>query len=286
MTELTFCVPPERAGVPVKTLLRERGVSTGLLRRLKVSGGILCEGRPLNVTAPLAAGQRVTLRLTEPPAAVRPVATAPLRVVWEDDHLLAADKPAGMPTHPSAGHPADTLANAVAFYRPGGVHPVTRLDRYTSGLTLFARHAFAAAALSGQCQAGTLQKTYYAVTCGVPDPPQGEVALPIAREQGSVLRRTVSPEGKPALTRYRVLSERQGLALVELHPVTGRTHQLRVHMAALGCPLLDDFLYGAERPGRHFLLHCGGLSFLHPVTGEPISLQIPPPFGDFAGVFD
>ena len=153
--------------------------------------------------------------------------------------------------------------------------PITRLDRYTSGLVLVAKNSVAAANLCKQIGEGKIHKTYYAVTKGIPNPLQGEITVPIAREENSVLKRKATPLGKPAKTFYQVEETKGDLALVKAIPVTGRTHQIRVHLAFVGCPLLYDFLYGEEQEGQPFLLQCTGLTFTHPHTGNEVSLNIP-----------
>ena len=278
MQTLTYTIAGEEDGQTVKTILQRRGVSTGTLRRLKQTDGILLEDQAVTVRERVLAGQRVTLQLPESPLEfVQPISME-LDIVYEDDAVLVVNKPAGMPVHPSAGHHNDSLANGVAYYmgdREFTFRPITRLDRYTSGLVLIAKNSVAAATLCKQIGVGKIQKNYYAVTKGIPNPLQGEINLPIAREENSVLKRKVTPLGKPAKTLYKVEQTKGDLALVKAVPITGRTHQIRVHFASLGCPLLYDFLYGEEQENQMFLLQCTGLTFTHPHTGKEISLEIP-----------
>lgn len=277
MKQLEYTVPPEREGAEVLTLLRQYGLSSGMIRRLKRTGGLLLDGQEVTVRGRVSAGQRLTLRLPETPSrAVEPV-PMDLKIVYENDRLLVVDKPAGMPVHPSAGHHGDSLANGVAAYMHDPAftfRPITRLDRYTSGLTLIAKDAPAAAVLCRQIQQGVIRKTYYAITEGIPNPPAGRVEYPIGRVPGSVIARQVTRQGKPAVTEYQVMQVWGNRALVRLHPITGRTHQLRVHMAAIGCPLLYDFLYGREQPEKSFFLRCTGLTFDDPDTGEKNMIEI------------
>lgn len=278
MQTLTYTVEKEENGQTVKTVLQRRGVSTGTLRRLKQTDGILMNQQAVTVRHKVTQGQTITLQLPETPSEfVKPV-PLDLEIVYEDDGVLVVNKPSGMPVHPSAGHHNDSLANAVAYYMRDTdftFRPITRLDRYTSGLVLIAKNSVAAANLCKQIGEGSIQKTYYAVTEGVPNPLQGEIIGSIAREENSVLKRRVSPLGKPAKTLYRVEQIKDDLALVRAIPVTGRTHQIRVHFASLGCPLLYDFLYGEEQENQMFLLQCTGLTFTHPHTGKEIILEIP-----------
>ncbi len=278
MQPLEYEILPAEEGAQVKTVLRNRGLSTGLIRRLKQTGGIFLENRSVTVAQPVRAGQRLSLVLPGTPSEyVKPVPMS-LSVVYEDDWLLIVDKPSGIPVHPSAGHHDDSLAGGVAYYMKDKdfvFRPITRLDRYTAGLVLIAKNSIAAADLCGQIQKGTIEKTYYAVTAGIPHPMKGEINQPIAREENSVIKRKVCETGKPALTKYQVEQTKGNLALVRVVPVTGRTHQIRVHLAYLGCPLLYDFLYGEEQENQMFLLQCTGLSFVHPHTGEKIVLEIP-----------
>lgn len=278
MQTLTYTVEKEENGQTVKTVLQRRGVSTGTLRRLKQTDGILVNQQAVTVRHKVTQGQTITLQLPETPSEfVKPV-PLDLEIAYEDDGVLVVNKPSGMPVHPSAGHHNDSLANAVAYYMRDTdftFRPITRLDRYTSGLVLIAKNSVAAANLCKQIGEGSIQKTYYAVTKGIPNPLQGEINLPIAREENSVLKRKVSPLGKPAKTLYKVEQTKGDLALVKAVPITGRTHQIRVHFASLDCPLLYDFLYGEEQENQMFLLQCTGLTFTHPHTGKEISLEIP-----------
>lgn len=208
----------------------------------------------------------------------------PLTIVYEDQDLVILDKAGGVPVHPSQGHHGDTLANfLLAHYRDQGLtaafHPVNRLDRGTSGLMAVAKHAHAHEGLQHQLQEGTLRRAYLAVCEGVPVPRRGCVEAPIARAPGSVLKREVNPQGAPARTHYEVLATGRGRSLVALRLDTGRTHQIRVHLAHLGCPLVGDFLYGEETeelPDR-FALHSAAIWLRQPITGEGIVRRSPLP---------
>ena len=208
----------------------------------------------------------------------------PLRVLYEDIWLLAIDKPAGMLSHPARSEQHGTAANAVAARYSGGgeavspIRPVHRLDRDTSGVLLFAREARVAGALARQRSAGTLGREYLALVSGRP-PAEGEVTLPLAPDPTHRTRQLVSPAGKAARTSYRVVryGERAALLAARLH--TGRTHQLRAHMAALGHPLLGDDLYGGPpaAPLARQALHAWRLRLRHPITGEELTITAPVP---------
>lgn len=205
-----------------------------------------------------------------------------LDIRFEDEHLLILNKPAPLAVIPSSLAPGEpTLAGGVVRYLGPGAsfHPVNRLDRGTTGLMAAAKTGFIHDRLRRQLHGGGFSRTYLAVCLGKPEPLAGTVHLPIGRAPGSAIQRQVRPDGRPALTFYRVLAHRGGLSLVELRPQTGRTHQLRVHMAAIGCPLAGDWLYGTEdrtlipRPA----LHACRLELRHPVSGDRLAFTAPLP---------
>ena len=262
MNQIVYSVTAEQAGMTILTFLRRQGISTGMMRRLKQTDGIRLNGDSVTVRHTLQEGQTLVLQMPSSRSAIVPV-PMDLDVVYEDDWLLAVNKPSGMPTHPSQNHYEDTLANGVAHYfqnTPFTFHPITRLDRYTAGLVLIAKNPVAAAHLSRQAKAGTMQKTYFALTDGIPQPLSGTVDLPIGRVEGSVIAREIRPDGKPSLTRYETVATQNTTAWVKVQPITGRTHQIRVHMAAIGCPLLHDFFiwYRARRKNLFFGLRAAG----------------------------
>ena len=211
------------------------------------------------------------------------------KTVYDDEDIAVFDKPAGMPVHTSYMHYNDTLENLFAARYPDcRFHAVSRLDRNTSGLIIAAKHKFAAARLMSDT-AYHPEKLYYAVTgkgftekFGM----SGEIKAPIARENESMIKRVVREDGLYAHTRFRVIRVDGDICLSEVSLVTGRTHQIRVHFAYAGFPLLGDDLYGGDtsRISRQ-ALHCGGIAFRHPVTGEPVSLVSPLP-DDISALFD
>lgn len=287
---MQYTVRQEDSGKTVKALITDLlHPSAKLLRSLKYRpDGILLCGRRVTVRAVVQAGDLLELALTDPPEALGPEPVAlPLEILYEDADLVVPSKPGNMPTHPSHNHHRDTVANALAYrYRNAGsayvFRPINRLDRETSGLLLVARNRLSAGRLTGSMQSGQIHKTYLAVLQGELTPDVGEINLPLHRSQASIIVREVcppdAPDAEPSLTRYRVLERRAGYTLVEASPVTGRTHQLRVHFAAGGCPIVGDSLYGSsdKRIGRQ-ALHARTLSFPHPASGERLTFTAPLP---------
>ncbi len=287
MRRLTYCIPAQRDGARVDTLLRkELHLSAASVRRAKyLPDGILLNGERVFTNALVGAGQTLSVFIgdTEGSEQILPI-SAPLSIFYEDDDLFVVYKPGGVAVHPSPGHHNDTLANFVmAHYRKQALtaafHPVNRLDRGTSGLMAIAKHAHAHERLCGQLQDGTLRRSYWAVCEGTLSPPDGTICQPIGREVGEVLRRTVTPDGAYACTHYRTLETGAGRSLVALQLETGRTHQIRVHLSFWGCPLTGDFLYGTEHPALpdRFALHSKSLTLQHPITGAALSFHSPPP---------
>ncbi|HET7770044.1 MAG TPA: RluA family pseudouridine synthase [Chloroflexota bacterium] len=207
-----------------------------------------------------------------------------LRVLYEDQWLLAIDKPAGMLSHPARSEQHGTAANAVAARYAGGgdvispIRPVHRLDRDTSGVLLFAREARVAGSLARQRSAGTLGREYVALVTGRP-PAEGEVTQPLAPDPTHRTRQLVSPDGREARTTYRVIQYGAGGTLIAARLHTGRTHQLRAHMTALGHPLLGDGLYGGPDapPLARQALHAWRLRLRHPITHQPLTITAPLP---------
>lgn len=284
---LTASITQAQTGASVQTILRrELGLSAAAVRRAKgLPDGILLDGEPVFTNVRVEAGQVLTVAVGDQTGSdqIAPV-PGPLNIVYEDEDLVIVDKAGGVPVHPSQGHHGDTLANfLLAHYAAQGLtaafHPVNRLDRGTSGLMAVAKHAHAHEKLQEQLQNGHLRRTYLAVCEGVPVPRRGCVDAPIARAPGSVLQRQVCPQGAQARTHYEVLGTGNGRALVRLSLETGRTHQIRVHLAHVGCPLAGDFLYGTELPqlpGR-FALHSAAIRLCQPVTGERLAFSSPLP---------
>lgn len=259
-------------------LLGEMKMSTGLMNKLKWGDSIRVDGIPQHTDYPVRPGNRITVRLDEP-APDYPTEEGELTILYEDDHILMVDKPAGMLIHPSRSQNSGTLANlVVGHYRRTGqrsaFHPVTRLDRDTFGIVLLAKNAHVHTLLQGT----RIQKTYHALVFGAPQRDSGTIDAPIARRPLPSLLRFVSPDGKPSVTEYEVLERREELCKLKLRPITGRTHQLRVHCAHMGWPILGDPQYGSAASVAfsqaygltHQQLCAKSLEFAHPITDEPM----------------
>ena len=286
----------QRRGKLVSFLRRELGLSSSLVKRLKWRGAFLVNGETAHTDRMVEVGEEITVVLSED-VPDYPAEDGALDILYEDDALLALDKPAGILMHPSFHRNTGTLANFVAGYyaRSGqacAVHPVSRLDRDTFGVVLLAKNAHVHGLLMDAQRRGDLRKTYQALTWGCPDPPEGIWDAPLGRVPGESLLRQVDPAGKIARTEYRVLETQGGLARLELHPLTGRTHQLRVHCAHAGCPILGDSQYGNSQAmtfgfsGQQLLAKA--LSLPHPLTGAAVTLtsrQSLPPLRKIQGKF-
>ena len=262
-------------------LKNEMGVSSGLMNCLKWDGRLRVNGEPQRTDFRVKAGDRVSLMLDEEEPDY-PAEEMALTVLYEDAHLLAVDKPAGMLIHPSRRANTGTLANGIVWhYRQTGqrsaFHPITRLDRDTYGVTLIAKNSHIHALM----QAGDVQKYYHALVYHFPEQDSGIIDAPIQRRPLPSLLRYVDPSGKPSRTEYRVLDRFEGHSLLELKPVTGRTHQLRVHCAYMGWPILGDPQYGTEESrslseqlGFTYQRLCAKrVEFTHPLTGEKLTVE-------------
>lgn len=208
----------------------------------------------------------------------------PIKVVYEDDHLLMINKPAGLPMSPSPNHPSRTLANGIIYYYDQQslaytVHFVTRLDRETSGLVLVAKHRYMHALCNEMLLNNNINRSYEAIVEGIVSPDEGTIDQPIGRKDGSLIERQIDlSRGKRAITHYRVHKRAETRSYVKIQLETGRTHQIRVHFSALGYPLLGDTLYGEQTTDLHrHALHCSRLSFIHPFTKKIISFTVPIP---------
>ena len=264
--KLYFPVPPQADGVLLRNFLRRCAVSTELARAMKFHGsGFFADGQPILANRRLAAGQMLSFELPADGEGVAPQPEIPVQVVHEDAFALLLEKPPRLAVHPTLNYPLDTLANGYAAWaaaqgRSTVFRPVNRIDKDTSGLVLAARNSYAAPLL-----AQGVEKLYYAIVEGELPLGPGVIDAPIGRQGDSIIGRCVTPEGKPSRTEYTILKAKNGLSLAACVPVTGRTHQIRVHFASLGHPLAGDDLYGGhrERVGRQ-ALHCAKQTYTVP----------------------
>lgn len=270
MRTLTYHIPAEFDGVRTDHYLRQtHGYSAALLRRLKDTHEITRNGQHVRLVDGLQCGDCLSVTLKER-CTLLPNPTVQAEIVYQDEDLIVYHKPAFTPVHPSIGHPDDTLGNLYAATKQGGYHPINRLDANTTGLCLIARHALAAASLSGR-----VEKEYTALINGHLTEKSGCIDAPIAREDGSIIRRVVSPNGKRSVTHYEVVEETERYSLVRVRLETGRTHQIRVHFSHLGHPLAGDDLYGdIGSEFNHHMLCCTALSFPHPIDKTPLHFRI------------
>ncbi len=266
------------------------GVSRGVLAALKKrEDGILLNGKHVTVRAILNENDLLSLALEDRADAgtekIVPI-DLPVDIAYEDDFLWVVNKPPHMPTHPTHGHYTDTVANALAFRtrkadgKQGVFRPVNRLDRDTSGLVLIARDRLSAAKLSASLQSGKIEKTYLALLSGNVKQEEGVIDRPIRRAMESIIIRECCEKGQgdAALTRYRVLRRYDGYTLVSAAPITGRTHQLRVHFASIGHPILGDSLYGESSDLiERQALHACRLTFPHPNADKLLDIVSMPP---------
>ena len=284
---LELTVTPPQAGEKVDTLLRRcLGLSGTVIRRVKwLEDGILLDGERVHVSRRVEPGQVLSVRVSDdaPRSGLLPT-PGPLDIVYEDPDLLVINKAPGVSCHPGPGHYDDTIGNFIIHYYnmkgiPADYHPVHRLDKGTSGLMVVAKHPHAQERLKRQLHTPDFYREYLAVCDGVPAPPRGVIDAPIGRVPGSLMARQVDPEGQSARTRYEVLHAGGPRSLVRLVLESGRTHQIRVHMAHIGCPLTGDFLYGTENRAliSRTALHSHRLALLHPVTGARLEWSVPLP---------
>lgn len=308
---IDYLITEKENPTSIREFLKKRGYSRQILIHLKQTpASVLRNDVPAMLYQTLHDGDRLRIFLADEESSekIRPV-PLPLSIVYEDEDLLVINKPADMPVHPSIGNYENTLANAVAWYYETRQMPfvfrcINRLDRDTTGLLVLAKNPLSAAVLSQQMRERSIRRTYLAIVEGITEE-SGTIRLPIGRSHSSLIERQVDYEnGEAAVTHYRRLATRppknaadspmqgemtsetlpatdcfpRGLSLVELHLETGRTHQIRVHMTAIGHPLPGDTLYNpATQLMKRQALHSQKLAFKHPVTGEPLSFTAPLP---------
>jgi len=278
-TPLTWTAGPIDEGRSLKDLLYSRLLlSHSLVTKLKQQHKIAVNGRPVFTNYQLRDGDLVSVDLDLGERSEILPEAAPLQIVYEDEDVLVVDKPAGMPVHPSKRHQVGTLANAVTYYweqcgRSTLFRPINRLDKETSGLILIGKNQFAHQGIFRQQQEHLVARGYYALVEGVVSPDRGRIAEPIARREDGSRKRIVAAHGQPAVTNFAVLERFPQHALLQLHPETGRTHQIRVHLSLAGHPVCGDELYGRPSPliARQ-ALHAGEVTFNHPRSGLAITL--------------
>lgn len=264
-------------GVSVKEYVRSvLGFSARTLKNAKYNGAITVNGVSVHTNHVLKAGDVLTLVIPESTSESVVPQDIPIEILCETEDFLIVNKPSGMASHPTLTHKDGTLANAVMhYYRriPFTFRLLTRLDVDTTGACVIAKNACFAGLFS------SLQpvKTYNALCVGILAPEFGTIDEPIARAEDSIIKRKIDPSGKPAQTLYRTLAHKNGLSLVEAIPLTGRTHQIRLHLAHIGCPLYGDFLYGTELPGERTRLHCRKVAFSLPQSDTVFEIEAPLP---------
>ena len=289
MERTALTAGPEAAGERLDSFLAARlpGLTRSAAARLIETGQVLVDGKPARKSARLAGRETVEVTLPDPEPADALPQDIPLDVVYEDDDVIVVNKPSGLVVHPAPGHPDGTLVNALLHHcggslsgvggelRPGIVH---RIDRDTSGLIIAAKNDAAHQALAAQLADHTLARTYEAVVVGALREDGGTVDAPIGRCPSDRKKMAVVPNGKRAVTHWEVLERFPGLTHVRCRLETGRTHQIRVHMAHLGHPIYGDTVYGGKKPVPGLTgqcLHAVGLRFVHPRTGETVELSCP-----------
>ncbi len=259
----------------IRNYLRFLGYSIPSLQALKNdSQGVLKNGMPCFMNQYLQIGDELTIHIEENTSSehVYPH-KLPLNILFEDDHLIVVDKPAGMPIHPSANNHDNSLASALAWYyqtqdTPFVFRCMNRLDRDTSGVTIVAKHHVAAGILAKDIRAHKLKREYLAIVSGTALPDTGTINAPLGRKQGSLIERTIDfKNGEHAITHYQVLKRKNGHSLISLVLETGRTHQIRIHMKYLGYPIIGDYLYNPDMQliGRQ-ALHSHQMTLIHPIT--------------------
>jgi 23S rRNA pseudouridine1911/1915/1917 synthase len=278
----------DAAGARLDKFVGERSpeLSRTHAQRLIAAGLVTVNGRPARASLRLEAGDEIDITVPPEPASQLTPEAIPLKILYEDADLLVVDKPAGLAVHPAPGHPGHTLVNAVLAYlpslaqaddrlRPGIVH---RLDKDTSGVILVAKNRVAQANLAAQFKARAVAKAYLVLVKGKLEPPSGAIEAAIGRDPRHRKQMAVVSRGREARTTYRVVKYVGGYSLLEIEPETGRTHQIRVHLAAIGFPVVGDATYGVPSPhlARQFL-HASKIGFRLPSTGEWVEFEAPLP---------
>lgn len=260
---------------------KDLGLSSGLIKKLKTyDDGIVLNGVRVNTDRVVSLGDELTFVIHDDTSDNIVPADIELKILYEDDDVIALNKPRNLPTHPSQNHYEDTLANGLMNYYSGlnfTFRAITRLDKDTSGVVLVAKNPYSAQILGNDMKNKKIKKEYVAVVNGIPEPSDGRISAPIRREKESVITRCVAQDGKEAVTDYKAEKSFGRYSLVRLNPLTGRTHQLRVHMSYIGTPIYGDDLYGAPQKDEATRLHCRKLVFIHPVSKKEMTVVAPLP---------
>lgn len=284
---LHYTVLPEDQGKKLFSILRYRmRLSTGYIKRIKHLTRFLVNGEGVYTNYIVSAGDEISLTLPEESADFPPE-PGPLTIIYEDEALIAIHKPTGIIIHPSATRNTGTLANRLLTYLGGGtIHPVNRLDRDTTGVTIFAKNGYIKSILTESMEKARIHKTYLAPTYGALPANSGVIDLPIDRLSTDSLWRTIREDGQPSRTAYKLLETHGSWNLYAFHPLTGRTHQIRLHAMASGAPLLGDPVYNSPE-SKAFSdtlglslqqLCCIEMTFPHPLTGQEISITTTPDY--------
>lgn len=285
--ELVYKVCKENLSIN-KILKNELDISAKLFTKLLSKKNIYCNGNLCDTRNNVNIGDTIVIDFNyeEDNSNIVPTKMN-LNIKYEDEWLIVLDKPKGQATHPSILHYDDTLSNGLRYYFDSinlhkKIRPVNRLDYNTSGLIVFAKNEYIQDCLIKQMANNTFKKTYIALVHGILKEKKSEINLPIARKPGSIIERCISENGKKAITNYEVLEEKENFSLVKCTLITGRTHQIRVHLAAIGHPLVGDTLYGKKDDTINGqMLHCSKIQFVHPITKIPFTIE-----SSFAGYFD
>ncbi len=295
---IVYTIPPEEEGMLLKTILQKRmNISRKLISKLKLTEqGIMLNGKRVYISEKVKSGDRVEIRMERERSDDILPEPIPFEILFEDEHLLVVNKAAGMIVHPTHGHYTGTLANGVVYYwqTKGELYrfrPVHRLDQETTGVLVVAKNPYVHQHISEQMIAGTVDKRYTALVHGCPEQPEGRVDGPIDRNPDNPHLRMVTPDGYPALTLYKLEEVWNGGSRIGLKLESGRTHQIRVHMTYIGCPLIGDKMYritpddavqreqydqlDARMPRQ--ALHASELSLVHPASGERMTFYAPLP---------
>ena len=276
MENLIFYVNDIPGEMKISDYMKSKlGFSSSLITKVKY-GGVSLNGEVVTMRATVCIGDKIKVAFPKEESENIEPLSIPLDILYEDEHILAVNKPKDMPTHPSRGNNLPTLANAVAAYigKNFVFRAINRLDRGTSGIVIIAKNPFSAAKLGKAMKERKIKKTYTAIISGIPDLKEGRIDAPITREKEGELKRVVRDDGKRAITDYKVIDitdDENSICEIKLH--TGRTHQIRVHMAHIGHALVGDFLYGVENENGYSLT-CSEISLPHPLNNEILTIKI------------